>query len=261
MDALWEIVQEFASTLVTLLRAQVVLIPLIASWIFTVMWVYATERRRRGRARSGRAFLGLFWLPGLLVYYFSSKDTQVQSQGQTFTGKRTPKTVRAEDVKRDQHASDVTFDGVQTVDTVSRVRQGQQKTDDGSMPGVLVRPSVTVVKATPSPFILEVLNGSMKGQKLQAPAGAREVGIGSRNNNQIQLQSSKVAPWHVVVKYERTGAWVLRVVEPSVTQSAKKGNGKAVYETKVNGKVVKMKLLEHRDEIQLGDVRLRFHCS
>jgi len=250
MDALWEIVQEFASTLVTLLRAQVVLIPLIASWIFTVMWVYATERRRRGRARSGRAFLGLFWLPGLLVYYLSSKDTQAPSQGQTFTGKRTPKTMRAEDVKRAQRASDVTFDGVQTVDTVSRVRQGQQKTDDGSTAAPAAPLSRTAAKSAPRPFILEVLNGSLKGQKLQAPDGAREVGIGSRNNNQIQLQSPRVAPWHVVVKYEKTGAWVLRVVENSAAQ----------YETKVNGKAATVKPLEHRDEIQLGDVRLRFHC-
>ena len=250
MNMLWETLREFSSTLVTLFRAQTILVPLITSWVFTGMWVYTTERKRHGHTRSGRAFLGLFWLPGLLVYYLFQKDAQLpQSQGHTFTAQRTPETARAEDFQRNSSADAVTFDGVQTVDKVSRTRRWHQETDDGSTTRASVRGSKTATSSAPTPFSLEVLSGKLKGQKLQAPPGAREVGIGTRRNNQIQLPDSKVAPWHVVLKYERTGEWVLRVVEHAA----------AKYETKINGKVLKVKPLEHRDVIQLGNVRLRYH--
>jgi hypothetical protein len=113
MGTLWETLREFASTLSTLARAQSVLVLIISSWVFTGVWVFATERKRHDPPRRGRALLGLFWFPGLFLYYaFPGEATAHESKASTFTYEHTPKTVEAPRGWRRSRDEEVTSDGL-----------------------------------------------------------------------------------------------------------------------------------------------------
>lgn len=248
MEALWETLREFLNTLDTLGKAQVILVPLLASWVFTGMWIYATERKRHSKTRPGRAWLGLFWLPGLLIYYLFPGEALPSATQPPSRGRRTPETVLAfrNPQGRQSHEHDPTFDG--SIPDGMRPRQATDKTSDGTTStGSQADASARRMQAPP--FSLEVLNGALKGKRLQAPATQREVSIGSRVNNTIRLEDPSIAMWHVRLSYEKPGQWTLRVHE-----SARK------YRTEVNGSPVAIKPLHHRDEICLGEVHLRFYC-
>ena len=250
METLWETLQQFFSTLGTLGRAQSILVPLLASWIFTVMWVYATERKRHGTQRLGRAWLGLFWLPGLLIYYlFQGDPVSTRPRGESLTFRRTPRTLEAPRSPRQKPPDDKTFDGITRTGGISHTGRDSQKTDDGAARGARASAPPAAARPAPTPFFLEVLNGDLKGRRLEAPPGLVEVGIGSRGNNTIRVQDPSIAPWHVLLTYEKTGQWTLRVVEHAMEK----------YHTQVNGRAAKVLPLQHRDEIQLGNLRLRFN--
>jgi len=249
MENLWETLREFFSTLGTLGKAQSILVPLLASWVFTGMWVYATERKRHGKARPGRAWLGLFWLPGLLIYYlFPGEDPSAKAQP-PLRVRQTPETMVAPRHSRGQNRGEnaTTLDG-SGAEGAARPRRVTDKTDDGaSLQGS--RAAASARRPQAPPFYLEVLNGELKGKRLQAPAGYREVSIGSRNNNTLRLEDASIALWHVQISFEKPGKWTLRVHKSA-----------AKYRTEVNGTAVAVKSLLHRDEIRLGEIRLRFNC-
>jgi len=252
MDTLWETLRQFASTLGTLAKAQVILVPLIASWVFTGVWVYATEHKRGSGVRPGRALLGLFWLPGLLVYYlFPGQDPAPQPHKESFTFGRTPKTVLAPRSPRTQAMTETTSDGVNTRATQSRSWHSDSETDDGSGHKSSARGGQKPASSAPPPFFLEVLTGKLKGKPLHPPAGLTKIGVGRAINAHIRLEDPTIAPWHVYIEYEETGDWTLRVVDYAARKSS----------TQVNGRTATVIPLRHRDEIRLGDVLLRFNCS
>lgn len=248
MEALWETLREFLSTLGTLGKAQAVLVPLLASWVFTGMWVYATERKRYGTTRPGRAWLGLFWLPGLVLYYLFPGAASPSVAQPPLRSRRTPETVLAPRNPRGQRGRehDQTRDGSTTGGM--RPRQITDKTSDGTT-STGSRADASARRMQAPPFSLEALSGALKGQQLRASATQREVSIGSRVNNTIRLEDPSIAMWHVRLSYEKPGQWTLRVHESA-----------ANYRTEVNGSPATVKPLRHRDEIRLGNVRLRFHC-
>jgi hypothetical protein len=253
MGTLWETLREFASTLSTLARAQSVLVLIISSWVFTGVWVFATERKRHDPPRRGRALLGLFWFPGLFLYYaFPGEATAHESEASTFTYEHTPKTVEAPRGWRRSRDEEVTSDGLGPTPAAARSsrRRELEATDDGtSLASAPPPPSPRRRASRTTAFSLEVLSGSRKGERLSPPSGKREIYMGRRHNNDIQLADPSVADWHVVISYEESGQWVLRVVEHAVAR----------YETEVDGRLVKVKPLDHGSEIRLGEVRLRFH--
>ncbi len=250
MDSFWIFLQEFGSTLGTLARAQGILVLLMATWVFTGVWVYATERKRHDKVRRGQAGLGLFWLPGLLVYYlFPAGERTVHASPEPFAFEQTPKTV--DGFFQEKRQEDIaTFDGRDyPTGAVSRP-QSEQKTDDGAvrLPAAQV-PSNGPAQASEVPgFSLEVTRGPLKGKRYIPPPDKHKVYIGSRDNNDIWFEAETVAPWHVSLNYEKNRQWILRVVE----------HAKAKYITKVNDLDVTMKALDPGDEIQLGDIYLRF---
>lgn len=250
MDSFWIFLQEFGSTLGTLARAQGILVLLVATWIFTGMWVYATERKRHGKVRRGQAGLGLFWLPGLLVYYlFPAEERTAQAPPETFAFEQTPKTVDGFfPGKRQEEVA--TFDGSGYPTGAASGPRSEQKTDDGAvrLPAAQARPN-TPSQASPVPGVsLEVIRGPLRGQRYVSPPDKHKVYIGSRENNDIQFETETVAPWHVSLNYEKNRQWILRVVEHAKTK----------HITKVNDLHVTMKALDPGDEIQLGDIYLRF---
>jgi hypothetical protein len=252
MDSLRTFLQEFGSTLGTLAKAQSILVLLAASWVFTGVWVYATERKHHPESHSDRAWLGLFWLPGLLLYYLFPEGYVADTpSNETFTFSQTPKTVEASFAERRQEEA-ATFDGHTLSRGAAHSTGDNQKTSDGdvqrSSPQAPPRKESPPTRSVPG-FWLEVLEGPSPGTRYPSPSGKRKVYVGSRSNNDIIVDETSVAPWHVALSYEDNHQWVLRVVE----------HAQAEYKTKVNELSATVKPLKPGDEIQLGDVRLRFH--
>ena len=250
MDSFWTFLREFGSTLGTLARAQGILVLLMASWVFTGVWVYATERKRHGEARRGQAGLGIFWLPGLLVYYlFPVEERTMQALPESFAFERTPKTVDGFlPGKRQEEIA--TFDGTDYPANASDRPQSEQETDDGAvrLPAAQANSDPLSQASEGMGFSLEVMRGALSGERYVSPPDKHRVYIGSRDNNDIQFKVETIAPWHVYLSYEKNRQWVLRVVD----------RVEAKYTTKVNGLDIKMKALDPGDEIQLGDIYLRF---
>lgn len=253
MDSLWTFLQEFGSTLGTLVRAQSVLVLLMATWVFTGVWVYATERKRHGKAHRGRAGLGIFWLPGLLVYYlFPAEERTAQAPLEPFAFEQTPKTVDGFFPGKQQEEIP-TFDGTDYPASPSARSQSEQETDDGAvrLPAAQAQPNPLSQASEVPGFSLEVVRGPLRGKRYISPLDKHKVYVGSRDNNDIQFEADTVAPWHVSLNYEKNRQWILRVVE----------HAKIKYITKVNDLDVTMKTLDPGDEIQLGDIYLRFELA
>lgn len=250
MGSFWAFLREFGSTLGTLARAQSILVLLMTTWVFTGVWVYATERRRHGNARRGRAGLGLFWLPGLLVYYlFPAEERTAQAPSETFAFEQTPKTIDGFfPGKRQEEIA--TFDGSGYPPGAASRPQSEQETDDGAvrLPAAQARHHTPSQVPQVPGFSLEVMRGPLRGKRYVSPPDKHKVYIGSRDNNDIQFEIETVAPWHVYLSYEKNRQWILRVVD----------RVEAKFTTKVNGLDIKTKALDPGDEIQLGDIYLRF---
>lgn len=246
MDQVWALLQEFGSTLGTLAKAQSILLLFITTWVFTTVWIYATERNLHGKARPGYAWLGLFWLPGLLIYYLFPKNSSAEQKSvDTPMLNQTPETIEAPYPEKRQEEI-ATFDGNTHITTVSKEEKWDEETDDGA-----IQPSPSPRRPTPCGFVLTLLKGPMRGKQYSSPKDKRSVYIGSRSNNDIKITQETIAPWHVALSYEDNQQWVLRVVEHAKTK----------YVTKVNGLNATVKPLNQGDKIQLGDLSFKFHLE
>jgi len=248
-----EQIREIISMLGTLAQAQSSLCLLGSSWMFTIAWVFATERRKGGASRLGRALLGLFWLPGLLVYYLLP-DVQPESDRPLSPDlRRIPKT-RVASRGQTPGPDRVTHDGA----TDRATRQGACRSaddrityDGATTPHPTPTSDVETQDREPARYHLRVLNGSLKDQRFPLSTGG-STKIGSANGNAIQLAGDAgVARRHAEIRV-RGGTYVLRDRDTSEPH--------AIFVNDVQVKV-KVAQLREGDVMQLGKTRLRFERS
>jgi len=233
------------------MQAQSALCLLVVSWIFTIVWVFAAEYQKSPRQIS-RAFLGLFWLPGLALYYlFPSKNLDAK-EPTLYRKAHTPQTMVAPPWRASHTDEVATFDGeISAGRGASSQPRGHTAvtTDDGQAAHPTIK--LTRPKQEPQIAIFELvwLNGPDKGRVWQSQ-GQREVHIGRHPNNHIEItKDPQVARWHAVLEVTTTGEVILRDADEN-----------APHITEVNGHNTrtKVKQLNNGDRLRLGNTQLGF---
>jgi len=240
-----ETLREFIGILGALAQAQSSLCLLGSSWMFTIAWVFATERRKGSESQLGRALLGLFWLPGLLVYYLLP-DVQPEADRSIAPQlRKTPKTRLAphdetpgpERTTRDRAAGTSRRAARRSTDDRVTRERGARHTSS--------RELETVQRHTGG-YHLRVLNGKLKGETFALdPVGSLRIGSGSGNDLRI-TDDGEVVQRHAAVKGEN-GRYILR--DSSTAE---------VHTTLVNDIRVDLAQLSKGDIVQVGRTRLKF---
>jgi hypothetical protein len=269
-------IKEIINTLAMLAKAQSALCLLGSSWMFTIAWVFASERKKGADSSLARAVLGFFWLPGLLVYYLLPEVKPAPQQRISPTLRQTPETQlaprKSTPDRRDstQQRAQTTWDGTSKAKQARRTRRprADQVTDDGAArrrsrgttsrrggratgDGSVPRRRATsdrAASAASAGYRLRVLNGALKGTDFPLKPG-RSHYIGTARNNDLQLRRDEgIARWHAVIEW-RDGDYVLRDAD-NEEQHDISVNDIAVQ--------VKVKPLREGDVLRLGRTRLKF---
>lgn len=250
-------IKEIISTLGMLAKAQSSLCLLGSSWLFTIAWVFAAERKKGAASKPLRAWLGVFWLPGLFVYYVLPDVQATPRRRLSPTLHTTPKTAIApgpttpERHRRAQRRDQVTSDGTAqpTRNRSASRAQAEQMTDDGT--GLNKHDGVRSPRAggqDVSAYQLRVLNGALKDHVFPLKSG-KAAFIGSGFSNDIRLRKDEgVAGWHAVINWQNRDC----VLEDPDNHEH--------HDIIVNNSVVKVKKrpLREGDILKLGRTELRF---
>ena len=245
MEELIQFIKQFVRTLGTLVQAQSILCLIFASWIFTSTWVFTSERKKRDHSL-GISLLGLFWLPGLAIYYLIR---QVLVDNEKLEP-QTPYTLQRQTSETQTVPSPSPVDEIITFQA-----NGSDEPSGDSQPSASNAITHQIPKLDPEPsrpesrlpqFKLEILDGQLKGQVYEFEG--KYVSIGSHSNNNLQLDGdATVQRWHAEIKLNKMSEFEFRRL----------GN-EAGHITMVNGQSTKLKQLVDKDEILLGNTRLRF---
>lgn len=258
MDGIKEIIE----TLITLAQAQSLLCLLGSSWMFTIAWVFAVERKRGANTRLGRALWGVFWLPGLLAYYLlpdiapEARSPISPTLGQTPTTHEAPARRTQERANTSRRREAHTWDGGPAVprDRSPQPKQSNQETADAAV-WARRQPDGARPSAAPADpahqHQLRVLDDRSRDKCFTLTPGL-PIHIGNARNNAIRLPKEEgIAGWHAVIEW-REGDWLLMDAD----------TGEA-HPISVNGVAAqaKMRVLREGDVIKLGRIQLKFERS